>query len=190
MNTRSILVMVFVGACVLLSACCTEASAEGNIGFKAIGLKVGYVDPEGDLDGTVEFGAQAEFGEFVKQLHWDGSISYWSTGRDYPYGGHSYSWKLSDLIFRTGVGYDFLRGPWEPYVGGGLGLHFYSWDYAGAPNYSNASDTKFGLYIEGGIEHEFNERWTGELQLQFDFADPDQTALLFHLLYNLTPTSN
>jgi len=190
MNIRSIMVTVLAGGCILLSACCTQASAASNMGLKAIGLKVGYVDPEGALDGTVEFGAQAEFGEFVKQLHWDGSISYWSTGRDVSYGNHNYNWNLSDLIFRTGVGYDFLRGPWEPFVGGGLGLHFYSWDYSGSPNYSNANDTKLGLYIDGGIEHEFNARWTGEMQLQFDFADTDQTALMFHLLYNLSATSN
>jgi hypothetical protein len=189
MNTRSITLMVFVGACILLSACCTVASAKSDIGFKGIGPRIGYVDPEGALDGTVEFGVAFEFGEFARHLNWDGSVSFWSTGRDYQYytgnQWHKYGWTLRDIVLRSGVNYHFLEGEWVPYAGGGLGLHFYSWDYAGAPYYSNTNDTQFGFYIDGGIEHEFSENWKGQLQLQFDFADADQTALLFNLIYRL-----
>jgi hypothetical protein len=189
MNTRSVMLMVFVGVCILLSAYCTEVSAASNIGFKGIGPRIGYVDPEGGLDGTVEFGVAFEFGEFVRQLYWDGSVSFWSTGREYHYyyGDHHdrYNWTLRDFVLRSGVNYHFLEGEWVPYAGGGLGLHFYSWDYSGAPNWANSSDSKFGIYIDGGIEHEFNENWTGQMQLQFDFAEPDQTALLFNLIYRL-----
>jgi hypothetical protein len=189
MNTRSIMLMVFVGACILLSACCTEASAASDIGFKGIGPRIGYVDPEGSLDGTVEFGVVFEFGEFTRHLYWDGSVSFWSSGRDYHYyhGNNydTYSWKLRDFALRSGVNYHFLEGEWVPYAGGGLGLHFYSWDYSGMPYYANTSDTKFGLYIDGGIEHAFSEKWVGQMQLQFDFADNDQTALLFNLIYRL-----
>lgn len=183
--------MVVVGACILLSTCCIEASAKSDIGFKGIGPRIGYVDPEGGLDGTVEFGVAFEFGEFVRQLHWDGSVSFWSSGRDwqYPHGDfHKYNWTLRDFVLRSGVNYHFLEGEWVPYAGGGLGLHFYSWDYAGPPDYlgyPNANDTELGLYIDGGIEHKFSETWTGQLQLQLDFADPDQTALLFNLIYRL-----
>ncbi|MBU0507849.1 porin family protein [bacterium] len=189
MNSNSTVLMTFVGACILLSVCCTEASAGSGIGFKGIGPRIGYVDPESDLDGTVEFGVAFEFGEFVPQLHWDGSVSFWSTGQDWDYydgnSHHKYDWTLRDFVLRSGVNYHFLEGDWVPYAGGGLGLHFYSWDYSGAPNWANSSDTEFGFYIDGGIEHAFNEKWLGQLQLQFDFADPDQTALLFNLIYRL-----
>jgi len=185
MNTRSILVLGFVGAFILLSACCMEASAETDIGFKGIGPRIGYVDPEGSLDGTVEFGVAFEFGEFVRRLHWDGSVSFWSTGQDWHYNNHNYDWSLRDFVLRSGVNYYFLEGAWIPYAGGGLGLHFYSWDYSGAPYYNNTSDTEFGFYIDGGVEHAFSEKWKGQLQIQFDFADADQTALLFNLIYRL-----
>ena len=191
MNSRFSLVTVFVGACIVLSAFCTEASAESNLGFKGIGPRIGYVDPDGPYDGTVEFGVAFEFGEFARQLHWDGSVSFWSTGRDYPYWDNSrnnwyrYNWKLRDFVLRSGVNYHFLEGEWVPYAGGGLGLHFYSWDYNHAPYYNNNSDSKLGAYIDGGIEHEFSENWTGQMQLQFDFADPDQTALLLNFIYRL-----
>jgi opacity protein-like surface antigen len=92
---------------------------------------------------------------------------------------------VRDFILRSGVNYHFLEGDWVPYAGGGLGLHFYSWDYSGMPSFSNNTDTKIGLYIDGGVEHAFNEKWKGQLQVQLDFADPDQTALLFNLIYNL-----
>jgi hypothetical protein len=191
MNIRSVMVMTFVGACILLSVCWTEASAESDIGFKGWGPRIGYVDPEGTLDGTVELGVAFEFGEFVPQLHWDGSISFWSSGRNYPYwdNGHHYwryyDWTLRDLVLRSGVNYYFTEGEWIPYAGGGLGLHFYSWDYNDYPDHPSSSDTEFGIYIDGGIAHEFNESWTGQMQLQLDFADPDQTALLFNLIYRL-----
>jgi hypothetical protein len=186
MKALSIFVMAF--AFILISACGADAANKSNIGFKGIGPRLGFVDPEGVLDGTAEFGVVFEFGEFVPQLHWDGSVSFWSSGRNYYDNHHNdyrYNWKLRDFVLRSGVNYHFLKGEWVPYAGGGLGLHFFSWDYSGAPDYSNTSDTKLGLYIDGGIEHEFNEKWTGQMQLQFDFASPDQTALLFNLIYRL-----
>lgn len=189
MNHRMINLTLIVGACILLSVLCTEALATSDIGFKGIGPRIGYVDVEGGLDGAVEFGAAFEFGEFVRQLHWDGSVSFWSAGRDYRhYNGvdyRNYGWSLRDFVLRSGVNYHFIEGDWEPYAGGGLGLHFYSWDYSGAPTFSNATSNKLGLYIDGGVEHKFNEKWLGQLQVQLDFAEPDQTALLFNLVYQL-----
>jgi opacity protein-like surface antigen len=190
MYTRSAIVMVFIGACLLITVCSTDASATSDIGFKGIGPRLGFVDPQGSLDGTVEFGVAMEFGEIVRQLHWDGSVSFWSSGRHYNYyDSHRdyfrYDWTVRDIILRSGVNYHFVEGPWVPYAGGGLGLHFFSWDYNGAPYYNNNSDTKLGLYIDGGIEHDFSRDWKGQVQLQFDFADPDQTALMFNLIYRL-----
>jgi len=190
MKTCSICVLILVGAFILFSPCWAEAATKSNIGFKGIGPRLGFVDPEGALDGTAELGVAFEFGELARQLHWDGSVSFWSTGRNYPYyDNHNvyyrYNWKLRDFVLRSGVNYHFLEGEWVPYAGGGLGLHFYSWDYNGAPYYNNTNDTKLAVYIDGGIEHEFSKSWTGQMQLQFDFANPDQTALLFNLIYRL-----
>ena len=116
-------------------------------------------------------------------------MSFWSSGRNYRYYHDDrydkYDWTLRDFVLRSGVNYHFVEGEWVPYAGGGLGLHFYSWDYSGAPYYNNANDTKIGLYIDGGLEHQFSANWTGQMQLQFDFAEPDQTALLFNLIYRL-----
>lgn len=168
----------------MLLAFGSVASAESNIGFKAIGPRLGFVDID-SFDETIELGVAMEFGEFVPQLHWDGSVSFWSTDREYHYFDNRYDWTLRDVIIRSGVNYHFIEGEWEPYAGGGIGMHFYSWDYSNAPNYNNADETKIALYIDGGVEHTFNENWKGQLQIQFDFAEPDQTALMFNLLYVL-----
>ncbi len=197
MKLHSIWVKVIFVLCLALLLSSTEVFARSttqnestsDIGFKGIGPRLGYVNPGSDLDGTAQFGVAFEFGEFVRQLHWDGSVNFWSTGRNYPYYHANrydyYSWKLSDFSLRSGVDYHFMEGPWVPYAGGGLGLHFYSWDYAGAPYYNNTNDTKLGLYIDGGLEHQFSDAWTGQMQLQFDFADPDQNALMFNLIYRI-----
>jgi opacity protein-like surface antigen len=203
MNNLSLKALVFIGAYLLISTCSTQTFAEvtykhseshSDLGFKGIGPRIGFVNPSESLDGTAEFGVAFEFGEFVPQLHWDGSVSFWSTGRNYRYyymnhGGNyvydEYDWALRDVILRTGVNYHFIEGPLVPYLGAGLAMHFFSWDYKGQPYLSNTSDSKFGLYIDGGVEHQFNENWTGQVQLQADFVSPDQTALLFNLIYHL-----
>ncbi|MDK9699299.1 MAG: hypothetical protein OEM52_04005 [bacterium] len=189
MFSRSIMIKIAIGVCLILVAMYTRAAASSDVGLKGFGPRIGYVDPEGTFDGSVELGMVFDFGEFAKQLRWDGSISYWSTGQDYKYHNgnryDTYSWKLSDLALRSGLNYHFTQGDWVPYLGGGLGMHFYTWDYNEAPFYSNSSDSKFGIYLDGGIEHKLSANWTGQMQVQLDFADPDQTALLFNFIYRL-----
>ena len=160
-------------------------AAQPDIGLKGIGPRLGYVDPETSLDGALEFGLDFQLGEWVPQLKWDASISYWSSGQDWSYGGRGYEWSLNDLAFRTGVNYHFLPGDWQPYAGGGIGLHMYSWDYAGAPGLADNDDSEFGFYIDGGVHHQFNTQWSGQAQLQLDFADVDQTQIMLQAIYHL-----
>ncbi len=198
MITRSVTSLVLVGACLALSTGYTAAFAEkiykhtqteSNLGLKGMGPRIGFVDPEGVLDGTVEIGMVFDFGEFTPQLKWDGSVSFWSSDRTYRYydtphnDWRYYDWKLRDLILRSGVNYYFMADEWVPFVGGGIGMHFYSWDYNDYPNHPSPSETRIGIYIDGGIEHDFGESWTSQVQLQFDSADIDQTALMFNFIH-------
>jgi hypothetical protein len=128
MKTHTVMLRIFAFACILLSASRMEAATQGNIGFKRIGPRIGIVDPGAGLDATAEFGLSFEFGEIVRQLHWDGSVSFWSSGRNYPYYDnlnryYRYNWTLRDIVLRSGVNYHFTEGEWVPYAGGGLGLH-------------------------------------------------------------------
>jgi hypothetical protein len=178
---------VFIGCAVAIALVATAASAaQPDIGVKGVGVRLGYVDPESSWDGTVEFGADMQLGEWIPQLKWDASISYWKSTLSWGYLSSNYDWSLSDIAIRTGVNYELLKGPWVPYVGGGLGLHMYSFDYSNAPNYPGThSDSKLGLYLDGGVTHNFNAQWSGQAQLQFDFADNDQTAIMLQAIYHL-----
>lgn len=184
MRIRSILLAVTMS--LLLLGLTSAGLAQSDIGFKGIGGRLGYVDPEGSWDGTISFGVVADLGTFVRQLHWDAAITYWASSQDYkypPYG--SYSWSISDFAIRSGVKYPFIEGPWEPYAGGGLGLHFFSWDNKWHGYSHDADETDFGLYIVGGVEHRFNTRWKGSAELQLDFADWDQTNVQINLIHIL-----
>jgi len=198
MDNRSLKSLVLAAACLLVITWAADASAAGSyrqgesrsdIGFKGWGPRLGFVDPDGPLDGTAELGVVFELGEFTPHLKWDASVSFWSTGRRYFYHNNNqdywYDWRLRDFILRTGVNYMFTDGEWIPYLGGGIGIHSYSWDYNDSPFYNNVSETRVGFYIDGGIEHQFTESWTGQMQVQFDSADLDQTALLLNLIYRL-----
>lgn len=160
--------------------------AASDIGLKGIGPCLGFIDPEGALDGTVEFGVDFELGTLTKQLYWDASAMFWRAGQEYRYINRNYDWKLRDFALRSGVDYHFVEGELEPYAGGGVGIHFRSWDYAGydGPAFDN-SETDFGIYIQGGLEYEFNSKTSGDVKLQFDLADPDQTALVFQVIFML-----
>ncbi len=170
---------------VLVACAVMPAWAGADIGLKGIGGRVGYVDPESSLDGTIEFGLLMELGEFTDNLMWEACASYWSSGQDWSYAGRNYEWSVSDFAIRTGVNYHFLEGEFEPFAGGGVGVHFFSWDYAGYSGPVDNSDSDFGLYVDGGAEYKFSSQWHGEAMLRFDLADPDQTGLLFSFVYQL-----
>lgn len=185
MRIRSLFLALMIGG--MLFGLTASGHAETDIGFKGIGGRIGYVDPEADYDGTFTLGLVADLGTWVRQLHWDASLSYWSSGYDFDWTGHDYDVTLTDFALRSGVKYHFIEGPWEPYAGGGLGLHFFSWDADWPHDYRNAedSDTEFGFYIVGGVEHRFSDQWKASGELQFDWADLDQTSVQVNVIYLL-----
>lgn len=197
MNFQKRIIPAVIGACLMLTAFSANALTRSDktvhygsdIGFKGWGPRLAFVDPEGPFAGTAEVGVVFDFGEFIPQLRWDGSISAWSSGRRYQYYNNNryenYDWTVRDFILRTGVNYRLIEGAWVPYVGGGIGVHFYSWDYNRSPYYSNSSESKIGIYLDGGIEHQFSDSWKGQMQLQGDTGDFDQTSLIFSLIYRI-----
>ncbi|MFZ5433574.1 MAG: acyloxyacyl hydrolase [Calditrichota bacterium] len=175
---------LFILAAFVLSLGFAGASyAESDIGFKGIGGRIGYVDPESEIDGTITFGVVADLGEWTDNLRWDAALTYWSTGEE----AGQWEWTWSDIALRSGVKYHFLDGEWQPYAGGGLGIHMYSIDFDGPSTYTgwDDSETEFGFYIVGGVSHQFNEQWKAGAELQLDWADPDQTNIQVNVIYLL-----
>ncbi len=166
---------------ILVLVLAIPAFAQSDIGFKGIGGRLGYVDPDGP-DGTVLFGVVADLGTWVPKLHWDASIAYWSSGEDLGAGWDA-SW--SDLAFRSTVKYHFIEGPWEPYAGGGIGLHMLSAEVNSPYGSADDSESDFALVVLGGVEHQFNEKWKGSADLMFDFGDAEQMSVQINVIYLL-----
>lgn len=175
MTLKKVLVLI------LAMALAIPAFAQTDVGFKGIGGRLGYVDPDGP-DGTILFGVVADLGEWVQQLHWDASITYWSSGEDLGAGWDA-SW--SDLAIRSTVAYHFVEGPWEPYAGGGLGIHMLSAQVDSPYGSADDSESEFSFLIRGGVSHEFNAKWKGQGELTFDFGDAEQMCLQVNVIYML-----
>lgn len=82
----------------------------------AMGPVVGAVDPDG-VDGALSVGAEVSLERGGSPVHLEPNILYWSENG------------LSDVNPNFDVSYHFLPSTQvAPYVGAGLGLHFYSSD--------------------------------------------------------------
>lgn len=183
MTTRHLLLAILVLALAL------PAFGQSDIGFKGVGGRLAFVDPEGPWDGTVGIGFVTDLGTIVPQLHWDASILYWHA----DHGAFDADLGLRDVGFRTSVAYHFIEGPWEPYAGGGVGIHFYHFSHDYHRNYHGVyyldtydrDDTEFGIQLLGGVQHTFSPRWKDSAEIEFDLADIDQTLLQFTVIYML-----
>jgi hypothetical protein len=180
----------------ILALCTVQASANSDIGLKGIGVKVGFLVPEDPWDNTFTIGAVADLGTFIPQLHWDASLQYWNAGYNVGVYGAKYDWSQSDIALKSTVRYFFpVKSNIEPYAGGGIGIHFYSWkwDY---PGYSyggdlypgasfSDSDTKFGLHFVGGAQFSLAPNWKLQAEAEYAIADIDQFMLGANIIYIL-----
>jgi len=155
-----------------LAATTTESH---GLGFQGLGARIGFVDPEG-ASSTVALGIHIDAGEFVQHVHVMPLAEYWKVGAS--------GVDLSDLTLATDINVDFPveGGRVIPYAGGGLGLHFVKADNPIGPD---ASDTKLGLNIQGGIKNQAmpNLAIFGEVKYSF-VSDVNQLRIMGGFTYN------
>jgi hypothetical protein len=158
----------------------STTAREPSLGFQGIGVRLGMVDPE-DVSSTLELGGHIDAGEFVKGVRLMPVVEYWSLGTDVG----PYSSDISDFSFGADVNVDFplQNSRMVPYAGGGLGLHFLSFDST-VPNVPDESKTKLGLNIQGGIRNDVmpNLSIFGEARYNF-VSDANQLKLLGGFTY-------
>lgn len=95
--------------------------------------RVGVIDPDG-VDGTVALGAGLNFQQPSSHVHLMPHVMFWSSNG------------LSDVNANFDATYHFeSAGQVSPYIGAGMGMHFYSSDGPGNPG------TDIGPNFIGGV---------------------------------------
>src|SRR5262245_50106981 len=97
-----------------------QAFAESNIGFKALGGSVAFVNAE-NLDGTFGLGVFADLGRVTPQIGLEPIIEYWSKSES-SFGAEA---SVRDIAVGCRGKYYFETSnpKVRPFAGAGLGLH-------------------------------------------------------------------
>jgi len=153
----------------------TNNNEDVSLGFKGLGARIGLVDPEG-ASSTVDLGLHIDAGNVARNVRVSPLVEYWSVG-------------VADIDFKDfamgldlAVDFPLQDSRLKPYVGGGVGLHWLSFD---DPVTSDSdSDTKFGLNLMGGVLTEAmpNLSLFGELRYNF-VSDANQLKILGGFTY-------
>lgn len=124
---------IVVAVLAVVPAFATDAAAQGSIGFRGWGPRVGLTaDPD-----QVHFGAHLDFGHFAEHVRFQPNFEL-GVGDDFTVGALNFE-----------ASYRFLSrwDAWSPYLGGGLGVNFIGRDGVGED-----TSTEAGFNVLGGIE--------------------------------------
>lgn len=167
---------VLVAMAMAAPAFAQSADPTGGLGLKGIGVRLGLSDSEG-ASSALMYGVHIDAGQFVNNVHLVPSVEYWSVGVN--------GIDSSDLAVRASVNFDFPLQDQRmvPYLGGGFGMHRLKTDATATT--PKASDTKFGLDIQGGARNQFTPNLSlfGELGYSF-VSDANQLRVLGGLTYH------
>lgn len=132
---------------------CSGSFAQTDLGPKAVGGFIGYVNPE-HTGGTVGFGALVDMGTLTPMLGLDLEILYWSKSEGPS--DREITWR--DIVLCAHARYRFsLPGSAvKPYMGGGIGPHFVKHEHEQSGK--SETDTKFGLHLLAGAEYEVSPK--------------------------------
>jgi opacity protein-like surface antigen len=148
-------------ALALIATTASAAMAQSDIGFKSLGVAVGFVSPE-NMDGVFSFGGFANLGTITPNIGLEARIDYWSWSKS-EFGTET---KAHDLAVgaRGKYYFDVQNSKFRPFAGAGLGLHFIGAEVdmpaaGGFPAMSvSDSETKLGLDLGGGLLTPINPR--------------------------------
>ncbi len=160
-------ILVLVSMVMMFAA---SAFGQADIGFKAVGIKAGLVDPE-DIDGTIGFAAIVDLGTFAPQFGWEAEIAYWKKSE--KHGTTEYS--LRDIAILSSGKYYFPvpESQFSPFLGGGLGIHLGKGESKTTNSFFNQSQkqtntkTKFGFHLFGGTEMKFSPEISGFAEIRY-----------------------
>jgi hypothetical protein len=126
-----------IGAALMLAFLCVTLapSPAGAFDLTGVGARIGNVDPDGAGD-TFMAGGNLELEQNGTRLHLEPGLMVWSSDG------------IRDINPNVDLMYHFApAGRTSPYVGAGLGMHFYSIDLPGP----NDQSSDLGANFFGGV---------------------------------------
>ena len=142
-------------AILLLGSFSGSAFAQSNIDLNGIGLKLGFVDPEG-VESVIGFGALADLGTITPNIMLEANLDYWSKSVTSTSSLGSAEFSFRDLILGGTAKYMFKSGSpkFRPFASGGLAFHFFKATAKSSGTFTASSDDsemKIGIHIGGGL---------------------------------------
>lgn len=162
-----------------------NAWAASNIGLQRIGVDAGLVDVQ-DGGSTLGLGLSADMGTFSKDVRFSLHANYWNDTEE-SFGAEA---GIRDISFGARARYMFhMDSPkFQPYAGGGLGLHFYrasvsipDMDLGGGViipgEEMSDTTTKLGMDLNGGFNVPMSAKTDFTTDLTYTLSDIDQFSL-------------
>lgn len=136
----------------------SDSDPLNEVGFRGWGPRVGLtIDPD-----QIHFGAHLDFGNFARHVRFQPNIEM----------GFGDNVKLVTVNFEAAYRFRQSWDVWSPYLGGGLGVNFASFDNNG---HGDDSSTDLGVNVLGGIERGLSSgnRFFAEAKLGLVDESPD-----------------
>ena len=178
---------------VVLGVMSSPCMAEMQIGFNAVGPKLGFIMPEDPIESTFGFGVASDLGAITPVIHLGAFMEYWR--KSYDHVDAESSWR--DLAIGVSGKYRIpMEGTFKPYAGGGLGFHLHKWESKAkkpVPGHSGEysdSDMDLGIHLLGGADYSIGPKMKAVGELRYTLADPDYFAIWLGILYALHPMSS
>jgi len=157
--------------------------ANSGLGLNRLGLEAGLVDPEA-AGSTIGFGAFADLGNLARDVRLSSHLGYWSKSEN-AFGAEA---SVRDISLGARARYMFhVSSPtFQPYVGTGLGLHFFHMK-AGVPGFIvQDSATKLGLDLGGGVLTPVSPMTDLFADLWYTVADINQFSMKAGVSFRIT----
>jgi hypothetical protein len=169
---RNIIIVAVLTLVVAATGGRADASSDplSEVGFRGWGPRVGLtLDPD-----QIHFGAHLDFGNFARHVRFQPNVEM----------GFGDDVTLVTINFEAAYRFRETWDVWSPYVGGGLGLNFASFDNSGPGG--DDSSTDLGVNALGGIERGLSSgnRFFVEVKLGLVDESPDLKATVGWTFYH------
>ncbi|MGC9315405.1 MAG: hypothetical protein ACP5G4_07230 [bacterium] len=164
-----VMIAMFVGVAVAQTTTYTNYP---NIGIHKIGVKVGPALPDNPYNVGFAFAINADFGNLHEVLGLEGTVEYMRMTKTVL---ETYTNSLTDFsgIATLKVMPNIESLPFDPYIGGGLGIHYYmsKLDERQSGVNEEPGEMRLELHLALGATMPLKEGITGIFTFKMNFSD-------------------